>query len=56
MEFNKTEWSCPWNSDQNCIQNSARGVGVCVECGGVWSSVYGYLGCGGLGGVRIQVV
>ena len=25
MEFDKTRWSCPWNSDQNCTQNSARG-------------------------------
>ena len=24
MEFDKTKWSCPWNSDQNCTQNSAR--------------------------------
>ena len=25
MEFDKTRWSCPWNSDQNCTQNSAKG-------------------------------
>ena len=25
MEFDKTGWSCPWNSDQNCTENSARG-------------------------------
>ena len=25
MEFDKTRWSCPWNSDQNCTHNSARG-------------------------------
>ena len=25
MEFNKTGWSCSWNSDQICIQNSAGG-------------------------------
>ena len=25
MEFDQTRWSCPWNSDQNCTQNSARG-------------------------------
>ena len=25
MEFDKTKWCCPWNSDQNCTQNSARG-------------------------------
>ena len=28
IEFNKTSCSCPWNSDQNCTQNSARGGGV----------------------------
>ena len=26
MEFDKTRWSCPWKSDQNCTQNSAKGV------------------------------
>ena len=25
MEIDKTRWSRPWNSDQNCTQNSARG-------------------------------
>ena len=25
MELDKTRWCCPWNSDQNCTQNSARG-------------------------------
>ena len=25
MEFDKTKWSCPWNSNQNYTQNSARG-------------------------------
>ena len=25
MEFDKTRWSCSWNSDQNSTQNSARG-------------------------------
>ena len=25
MEFDKTRLSCPWNSDQNCTQNSAKG-------------------------------
>ena len=24
MEFDKTRWSCSCNSDQNCIQNSAK--------------------------------
>ena len=28
MEFEKTRWSCLWNSDQNCTQNSTRGGGV----------------------------
>ena len=23
--IDKTRWSCPWNNDQNCTQNSARG-------------------------------
>ena len=27
MEFDKTRWSCSWNSDQNCTQNSPRGGG-----------------------------
>ena len=25
VEFDKTRWSCPWNSDQNCTHNSAKG-------------------------------
>ena len=25
IEFDKTGWSYPWNSDKNCTQNSARG-------------------------------
>ena len=45
MEFDKTRWSCPWNSDQNCTQNSARGGGGPV---GRW--VGGCRGGGGLGG------
>ena len=40
MEFDKTRWSCPWNSDQNCTQNSARG----------W---WGVQGVGGVGGVGV---
>ena len=31
MEFDETRWSCSWNSDQNCTQNSARewmGIGL----------------------------
>ena len=35
MESNKTGWSCPWNSDQNCTQNSVRG------CSGVESRGFG---------------
>ena len=32
MEFDETRWSCSWNSDQNCIQNSARGwVGIGLQ-------------------------
>ena len=27
MEFDKTGWSCSWNSDQNCAQNSGGGGG-----------------------------
>ena len=36
MEFNKTWWSCPWNSGQNSTQNSAMGwwgIGVRVGSG-----------------------
>ena len=28
MELNKTRWSCPWNSDQNCTQNCQGVVGT----------------------------
>ena len=45
MEFDKTSWSCPWNTDQNCTQNSARDVGVVL--GVVVRSVRG-LGVSGL--------
>ena len=42
MEFDKTRWSCSWNSDQNCTQNFAGvvgvGCGVCLIWN--WSSVY----------------
>ena len=24
MEFDKTSWSCSWNGDHNCTQNSTR--------------------------------
>ena len=44
MEFDNTRWSCPWNSDKNCTQNSARvggGSGM-VEIRMWWGS-----GCGG---------
>ena len=43
MEFNKTRWSCSWNSDQNCTQNSARGSGD----PGVQGVVVGPRGCEG---------
>ena len=26
MEFDKTKWSCPWNSDQNCREVVGSGV------------------------------
>ena len=32
IEFNKTRWSFPWNSDKNCTQNYVCG------CPGVWGS------------------
>ena len=63
MDFDKTKWSCPWNSDQNCTQNYARGGGVGVVGSGVvrvrcgagqewWGQ--GGRGCGqaGRGGVK----
>ena len=48
MEFDKTKWSCPRNSDQNCTQNSAR----------VWwrSGMVGVRGVGGGGGKGLGVV
>ena len=30
MEFDKTRWSCSWNSDQNCAQNFTR-VTFCLS-------------------------
>ena len=39
MEFDKTRWSCSWNSDQNCTQKSFQGGH------GGWS-VYGVKGLG----------
>ena len=48
MEFDKTRWSCPWNSNQNCTQNSAR---ACWGKGGGGSR-----GAGGLGGAGGQGV
>ena len=45
-EFDKTGWSCPWNRDQNCSQNSARGGGV--KRWGSWGGgIGGSRGCGG---------
>ena len=57
MEFNKIRWSCLWNSDQNCTQNSARGVvgvkgvgGGRVGGGGGQGGRAGRLGGGGVKG------
>ena len=47
MEFDKTKWSSPWNSDQNCTQISARGWGV-----GGWGVEVGIWGMG----VRVVMV
>ena len=47
MELNKTIRCCPWNSDQNCTQNSARGDGI---KGGVGVGILGWSGVGGLEG------
>ena len=46
MELNKTIRCCPWNSDQNCVQNSARGVGI---KGGLGVGILGWLGGGSRG-------
>ena len=45
MEFDETKWSFPWNSDQNCTQNSAKGW---------WGSAG--VGAGGVQGVGVQGV
>ena len=53
MQFDKTRWSCPWNSDQNCTHNSAKGV---VGVGGGGSrdgGGQGWWGGGGLGVVGV---
>ena len=63
MEFDKTRWSCPWNNDQNCTQNSAGVLGVKRSRGrgsrggrgegglkGGWSRVVGGLGVVGVRG------
>ena len=47
MEFNKTRWSCPWNSDKTLPAGGVRGVGVLGSVG----RVLGLLG-GGSGGSR----
>ena len=65
--IDKTGWSCPWNSDQNCTQNSARvwwgvqGVGRVVGSmgwvgrGGGIQEVGGWAeGGGGPGGHGVQ--
>ena len=46
MEFDKTKWSCPRNSDQNCTKNIAGGGGV----QGVGGGGLGDKGGGGPGG------
>ena len=69
MEFDKTRWSCPWNSDQNCTQNSSRGgrgegvwggmsrggggLVVVGSRGGEGLGRWGSMGGGGLGEVRV---
>ena len=35
MQFNKTKWSYPWNSNQNGAQNSAKEYGVSLRSSGV---------------------
>ena len=54
MEFDKTRWSCPLNSDQNCTQKSARGGGGKRVEGLVGSGDLG--GGGGLGVVGVRGV
>ena len=49
MEFDKTRWSCPLNSDQNCTKNSARVLGV--KGIGIEGSKGGGLGMMGVYGV-----
>ena len=52
MKFDKIRWSCPWNSDQNCTQNSARGwLGPRGWVGG-WVGLNRVTGGGGGPGVR----
>ena len=46
IEFDKTSWYCPWNSDQNCIQNSARGW---WGKGGCWLGLVSASGGAGVG-------
>ena len=46
--IDKTRWSCPRNSDQNCTQNSTRGW----VSGWVGREVVGSGGSGGPGVVR----
>ena len=53
--IDKTRWSCPWNSDQNCTQNWWVSRGGWVEAGGVVGS-RGWMcrGCG-VQGVEVGV-
>ena len=43
IEFDKIKWSCPWNSHQNCMQNSTKGCQGLRGCLGWWGQ-----GVGGL--------
>ena len=49
--IDKTRWSCPWNSDQNYTQNSARGWWGPGGWVGLWVGGGGDPGSGGVQGV-----
>ena len=49
--IDKTRWSCPWNGDQSCTQNSARGW-LGGWAGGWWGR--GDPGGGWVGGGGVQ--
>ena len=54
MEFDKTRW--PWNSDQNCTQNSARGVVGGGPGGWVGIGLQGVVGPRGVGWLGVSVL